>query len=86
MPDSNAPFRLMKASAVSKYIDKFTDYYNLPNIVLTAFFAKFENNVSFREISFKPRQAGKNSVNLLRIIKIGIKALSDFYAFRKVMQ
>ena len=85
VPDANAPFRLMNARALSKYMDKFRDDYNLPNIIITAFFAKFESNIVFREISFKSRSAGTSSVNIPRIMKIGMKALYDFYVFRKAI-
>ena len=85
VPDANAPFRLMNARALSKYMDKFRDDYNLPNIIITAFFAKFESNIVFREISFKARSAGTSSVNIARIMKIGLKALYDFYVFRKAI-
>ena len=34
-------------------------------------------------VTFKPRQGGKNSINLVKISKIGLKALSDLRAIRK---
>lgn len=82
VPDANAPFRLMKVDVLSKYLNKIPDDYNIPNIIITSFFAKHEN-VTFKEISFKPRQAGINSINIPRIVKIGWKALGDFAGFRK---
>lgn len=85
IPDANAPFRLMKASVVSKYINKMPSDYNLPNIMMTTYFVHFNESVQFREISFKPRQGGKNSINISRIISIGIKALKDFNSFKKEM-
>ena len=42
--------------------------------------------MTFKEISFKPRIAGKNSVNIPRIIKIGFKALGDFRRLKKDMK
>ncbi len=86
VPDANAPFRLMKCSLVNKYIDRMADDYNLPNIMLTTFFAYYRENACFKSISFKPRMAGVNSVNIPRIIKIGWKALGDFLHFRKDMK
>lgn len=86
VPDANAPFRLMKASVVEKYINRFEEDYNLPNIMLTAFFAYYEEKLEFREISFKPRQGGKNSINIPKIVKIGWKALGDFARFKKGMK
>ena len=83
VPDANAPFRLMKTSVVEKYMDRFDADYNLPNIMLTTFFAYYKEKLTFRTITFKPRQAGNNSINIPRIVKIGFKALGDFRKFKK---
>lgn len=85
VPDANAPFRLMNTRAVIKYIDKMQSDYNLPNIMLTTYFAFYKEEIIFKPISFKPRTAGKNSINIIKIVKIGLKALGDFYRFRKGM-
>lgn len=86
VPDANAPFRLMKAETVKKYLYKMPGDYNLPNIMMTTYFAHYKEKMTFKEISFKPRQAGVNSVNIPRIIKIGCKALGDFWKFKKEMR
>ena len=85
IPDANAPFRLMKALTVAKYIDKMPEDYNLPNIMMTTYFAYYREPTAFRTISFKPRQAGVNSVNIPRIVKIGWNALGDFHKLKKDM-
>lgn len=84
--DANAPFRLMRVSILQKYMRFFTPEFNLPNIILTAFFAKNNEKIIFKEISFKPRSAGKNSINFWRIFKIGCRALVDFAQFRAVIK
>ena len=84
--DANAPFRLMKTSLIEKYINKLPNDYNLPNIMLTTFFSYNNEKITFKEISFKPRQAGTNSINIKKITKIGVKALKDFCNFKKNMQ
>ena len=83
IPDSNAPFRLMKTEIVAKYIRKLPENYNLPNVMFTTYFAYFHEKVKFIEITFKPRQGGKNSINFKRIFKIGCQALQDFRELRK---
>lgn len=83
VPDANAPFRLMKAELVKRYLCKLPAEYNLPNVMLTVYFAYFRENTRFIEISFKPRQKGRNSINFIKITGIGWKALHDFYALRK---
>ena len=83
IPDSNAPFRLMKRELVEKYINKMPKDFNLPNVMLTTYFAYFHENIRFVDISFKPRQGGINSINVKKIIRIGCKAVSDFRELRK---
>lgn len=85
VPDANAPFRLMKSNVVKKYLYKMPEDYNLPNIMMTTYFSFYGEKMSFREISFKPRTAGVNSVNIPKIIKIGWKALGDFHELKKGM-
>lgn len=85
IPDANAPFRLMNAKVVNKYIYKMDKNYNLPNIMMTTFFVHNKEKVIFENISFKPRQGGKNSINIPKIIKIGFNAMNDFRNFKKGM-
>ena len=44
---------------------------------------KWDYNIGWYDISFKPRQGGVNSINLKRIIKIGFKAIGDFMRINK---
>jgi glycosyltransferase involved in cell wall biosynthesis len=85
VPDANAPFRLMRANVVKKYLYRLDPDYNLPNIMMTTYFSYYKESLVFREISFKPRRAGKNSINIPKIIKIGWKALGDFRKLKKGM-
>lgn len=86
VPDANAPFRLMKASLVQKYLGRLPENYNLPNIMLTTYFSYYHEALTFQKITFKPRQGGVNSINIPKIVKIGWKALSDFHSFKKGMK
>lgn len=83
IPDSNAPFRLMRTQIVEKYIKKMPEDYNLPNVMLTTYFSYFHEKIKFVDISFKPRQGGKNSINIKRIVNIGWRAIGDFQKLRK---
>ena len=85
VPDANAPFRLMRADKVSKYLGKLKPDYNLPNIMMTTYFVYYKDRVTFKEISFKPREKGTNSINIKKIIKIGQQALKDFRELKKAM-
>ena len=86
VPDANAPFRLMKTETLAKYLDRLPKDYNIPNIMLTTYFVRYHEKTCFKEISFRPRQGGKNSINIKKIIKIGWKALEDFRGFRRGMK
>lgn len=81
--DANAPFRLMKTSIVAKYIDKLPKDFNIPNIMFTTYFVYHHEKVKFVPISFKRRQGGKNSINIKKIVKIGWKAVGDFYKLKR---
>lgn len=83
--DANAPFRLMKTEVVKKYISKLPKDFNIPNIMFTTYFLYHDEKVKFISITFKPRQGGINSINPKKIIKIGIKAVGDFYQLKKEM-
>lgn len=83
IPDANAPYRLMKADLLQKYINKLPADFNIPNIMLSTYFMYFHESVKFIDISFRPRQGGTNSVNFKKIMKIGWKALGDFHRLKK---
>lgn len=85
VPDSNAPFRLMRTSLVARYLPRMSEDFNLPNVMLTTFFAYYHENIVFREISFRPRTRGTNSINMKRIAKIGMQAVRDFLKIRLAM-
>ena len=64
---------------------KWWEYVTIPNIMFTTYFAYYQERITFREISFKPRQGGVNSINIPRIIKIGWKAVGDFRKLKREM-
>ena len=82
VPDANCPFRLMRADLVGKYVAMLPEDFFLPNVMLTVYMSHFRDNVAFREITFMPRRGGVNSINIRRIITIGIKAVGDFLSLR----
>lgn len=85
VPDANAPFRLMKTETLKKYLHRLPDDYNIPNIMITTYFVFYKEKTVFGEITFRPRQGGKNTINFLKIVKIGWKALGDFRRLKKEM-
>lgn len=43
--------------------------YNLPNIMMTTYFAYYHERLIFRKISFKSRQSRTNTINIKRILQ-----------------
>jgi glycosyltransferase involved in cell wall biosynthesis len=85
VPDANAPFRLMKSALVKKYIGLMPSDFNLPNAILAACFSRYKDRVVYKEITFRPRQGGKNSINFKKIAKIGMESIHSFILIRRKM-
>lgn len=84
--DANTPFRLMKRETLAKYVPRIPDNFNLSNVLLTVLMLDAGEDVLFLPITFRPRQGGKNSINLKKIVKIGRQAVKDFRQIRKSMK
>lgn len=84
--DANTPFRLIKKETLEKYINKIPSNFNLSNVMLTVLMFNSNEKIKFIPITFRPRQGGVNSINLRKIIKIGIQAIKDFNEFQKIFR
>ena len=76
--DSNTPYRLMSASTLRENLSYIPDDFFLSNVALSAIYKKRKMKMHFIPITFKPRQGGVNSINIPKIIKIGIKSIREF--------
>ncbi|MBR1719173.1 MAG: glycosyltransferase family 2 protein [Phocaeicola sp.] len=76
--DANTPFRLMKVDKLIPIMNVIPQDFFLSNVVISAIATKWNYKIGWYNITFKPRQGGKNSINIKRIINIGWNALSDF--------
>lgn len=76
--DANTPYRLMQAGALEEDLPLIPEDYFLSNVLLRVIFAKKKRKVKEIPITFRPRQGGKNSINMKRIFGIGVKALKEF--------
>ncbi len=81
--DANTPFRLMKADKLQAIMECIPEDYNLANVAVSAIAVKWNYKIGWYPITFRPRQGGVNSINMKRIFKIGIKALTDFKQINK---
>lgn len=84
--DANTPFRLMSRGILAEYLPEVPEDFNLSNVMLTVLFLYNGEAVQFIPITFRPRQGGVNSINLVKITKIGIRAVGDFRIIKKGMK
>lgn len=78
--DANTPFRLMRSDKLKEIMAVIPPEYFLCNVAISAIATKWNYNIGWYPITFKPRQGGVNSINMKRIFKIGWKAIGDFRA------
>lgn len=76
--DANTPFRLLNVEKLKPILDVIPADYNLANVAVSAIAVRWNYNIGWYPITFRPRQGGVNSINMKRIFKIGWKALADF--------
>ncbi len=50
---------------------------------MMTYFKYYEKRIAFKEITFKSKQAGVNSMDIPKIVQIGFTALWDFNEFRR---
>lgn len=80
--DANTPYRLMEGKQLAKVLKRIPGGFFLSNVLMTVIYEKHHLYVEYIPITFRPRQAGKNSINMKRIIKIGRQAFADFIRLR----
>ena len=80
--DANTPYRLMDGKQLAKVLKRIPSGFFLSNVLMTVIYEKHHLYVEYIPITFRPRQAGKNSINMKRIIKIGRQAFADFIRLR----
>lgn len=77
--DANTPFRLMKVEKLKPILEVIPKDYFLCNVAISSIAVKWKYRIGWYKITFKPRQGGVNSINMKRIVKIGWKAIGDFW-------
>lgn len=85
LPDANAPFRLMRAGALAQALPNIPENCPLTNVWLSILLARRGGRVRFCPISFRPRQGGVNSLNLRRIVPIGLRAVGELWALGRAL-
>jgi hypothetical protein len=81
--DSNTPFRLMNVKKLKPILKIIPDNFFLSNVIISMLVVKRREKHLWLPITFKPRQGGTNSINLKKILNIGLKAISDFKTIKR---
>ncbi len=76
--DANTPYRLMSAATLRENLRFIPDNFFLTNVALSAIYKKRRQKVHFIPISFRPRQGGSNSINIIKIFKVGFSSIRSF--------
>ena len=76
--DANTPYRIMSAKTLRDNLKYIPDDFFLTNVALAAIYKKRRQKVHFIPISFRPRQGGVNSINFMKIFKVGISSIRSF--------
>lgn len=76
--DANTPYRIMSASTLKENLKYIPDDFFLTNVAIAAIYKKRRQKVHFIPISFRPRQGGVNSINMFKIIKVGLSSIRSF--------
>lgn len=84
--DANTPFRLMHRGQLSEVLKEIPDGHNLTNVLISVLYTKKGYKVMYFPITFRPRQGGKNSINMRKIFKIGAKAFTNFMELGKTFR
>ena len=76
--DANSPYRLMRRSVLQRALHLVPEDFEVQNVALTVALKRDKRNCFARiPISFPARQAGNNSMNIPKIVRMGFRMLLD---------
>lgn len=84
--DANTPFRLMSADTMKEVMPLIPENFFLSNVLLAVLYRKKNFSVKYIPITFRPRQGGVNSINFVKIVKVGRQALRDFWRINRSLK
>ena len=83
LKDPNTPYRLINTDVLHKSIIKIPPSFDVHNIALTYILTKSKYKIKNPLISFPDRAGGTNSINIVRVVQLGINLLFDLYFLKK---
>ncbi len=84
--DANTPFRLMSARTLEPKMKYVPREYFLANVLITVIYTKHRNRICYLPISFRKRRGGVNSINIPKILRIGIRSVGDFIKLNRIIR
>lgn len=84
--DSNVPFRLMRTYELKRAVCTLPYDRTLPNIMISAAYVYLGYRPVYRPVTFRPRQGGKNSVNVKGAVITGMKQISVFKEHSRILR
>ncbi len=82
--DANTPFRLMEATELAYNLQYIPQDFFLTNVIISVLCERRGVKTHYIPITFRPRQGGTNSINLKRIMRIGIQSIRDFAGIKRM--
>ena len=82
--DPNTPYRLIENQTLSKCLTYIPESFDIHNIALTYILKKQKFTTFHPEISFPDRFGGSNSINIARVVQMGLSLLFDLYFLKKI--
>ncbi|MBN9660490.1 MAG: glycosyltransferase family 2 protein [Acidobacteria bacterium] len=83
--DPNVPYRLMRADLVRRYLELIPAAAFAPNVMMSVL-ASRQGVFTSRPVAHAARAAGQTSVKGWRMVRMGVRSLREYLAFRRVVR
>ncbi|CAI8265387.1 MAG: Undecaprenyl-phosphate 4-deoxy-4-formamido-L-arabinose transferase [Bacteroidetes bacterium MED-G17] len=83
LADPNTPYRIIQNEALEDALSFIPESFDIHNIALSYVMAKKKYRIARPPIEFPERIGGENSINVLRVVQMGLGLLFDLYFLKK---
>ncbi len=84
--DPNTPFRLFDRASLALFLPLLPEDFALTNALTSVYTSYSQLRSRYVPITFRPRQAGTNSINYRRIVRIALENMKKFPALNQRMR